>query len=298
MSHETILPEKPLPRQPNLPRVRAGPGMGPEGRGTRCKCAKRTQFPTTRGDEAWGAGAVGQSCETKPIRNKSGEDAQSTKRQLCETKPNLGWLRYQGHGKLGRGADCAKRTQFRGRAGWDGARGARDEGQMRKTNPISPAGRHPEANRAKRTQFPATPGTRPAGRRAGPIVRNEANLGQPGWGPGADCAKQTQFGADGQGRPSSRPKALALPPIGGNCAEQSQFPPDRIPHRSTHYSSIPTRCRLCKTKPISAGRDTPPFHYSIIPVFQPAGPRTLRRMPASPALGIAEKADAAWGCLC
>jgi hypothetical protein len=30
MSHETILPEKPLPRQPNLPRVRAGPVIGPE----------------------------------------------------------------------------------------------------------------------------------------------------------------------------------------------------------------------------------------------------------------------------
>ena len=27
MSHETILPQKPLPRQPSLPRVRAGPGV-------------------------------------------------------------------------------------------------------------------------------------------------------------------------------------------------------------------------------------------------------------------------------
>jgi hypothetical protein len=101
-------------------------GTGPEGRGTKGKCAKRTQFarrarvalprpcqancakrtrfPVRRETEA-----MGQSCETKPIRNESSEDAQpsirsradSTKRRLCETKPNLGGLGYLGDGRVG-----------------------------------------------------------------------------------------------------------------------------------------------------------------------------------------------------
>jgi hypothetical protein len=114
----------------------------PEGRGRwRAKCAKRSQFPARRalgnsqlcetkpilpaarvsdaanarnepnfrlrrGGRGLGPGVAGQSCETKPIRNNSGEslsracrrNAQATKRRLCETKPNSGELGHLGNG--------------------------------------------------------------------------------------------------------------------------------------------------------------------------------------------------------
>jgi len=164
-------------------------GTRPEGRGTKGKCAKRTQFcpsagirrrivqneanfsisdcglrtgdrpaaqrpivqnePNSRlcrGDEAWG-----QLCETKPIRNKSGVDAQPTKRRLCKTKPNLGRLGYLGDGDGG--AHCAKhakRSQFveefqvlRRARPWSGLQTSHITLQTR-----------PKAVRAKQSQLP------------------------------------------------------------------------------------------------------------------------------------------------
>jgi hypothetical protein len=54
-------------------------------------------------------------------------------------------------------ADCAKQTQLPGGTGRDGARGAGDEGQMRKTNPICPAGPGGVGRGMlyKQSQFPA-----------------------------------------------------------------------------------------------------------------------------------------------
>ena len=40
---------------------------GPALRSCRADCAKQTQFPSTLAGQGFGAGAVGQSCETKPI---------------------------------------------------------------------------------------------------------------------------------------------------------------------------------------------------------------------------------------
>jgi hypothetical protein len=53
-------------------------------------------------------------CETKPIRKRSGGDAQPTRRRFCETKPNLGYV-----GKGSRRAGAAPR-----------------ESEMRQTKPI------------------------------------------------------------------------------------------------------------------------------------------------------------------
>jgi hypothetical protein len=109
----------------------------------------------------------GQVRKTKPIRRKSGEDAQPTKRQSCETKPNLGGL---GHLADGTCRELIVRNEANfGYAAWHGhpargpeswagcpchlrpimqnepnsrrcrvGRGLGDEGQMRKTNPICP----------------------------------------------------------------------------------------------------------------------------------------------------------------
>jgi len=84
--------------------------------------AKQSQFgpgcpETDAGRQTWGPcrGRLrktdpilrrGLSCETKPIApwKKSGEDAQPTKRRMCETKPNLGRLGYLGDWTRGTGA--------------------------------------------------------------------------------------------------------------------------------------------------------------------------------------------------
>jgi hypothetical protein len=112
------------------------------------------------------------------------------------------------------GVDCAKRSQLAG------------------------------GNRAKRTQF--RPSAREwalaAGAPEGKLCKTKPISGQPG----------------GWERPIVRNKAnlAGRPgPRRANCAKRSQFPAGRdtptIP--IFHYSSIPVRCRLCKTKPIPAG---------------------------------------------
>jgi len=116
---------KPIPWQ-----CRAGRGQRGAGRGGKCAkrtqfarrgraasfarqadCAKRTQFPGRAGwDGARGAWHEGQSCETKPIRNKSGEDAQPTKSRLCETKPIPAGAAWDGAG--GRWANAQNEPNF------------------------------------------------------------------------------------------------------------------------------------------------------------------------------------------
>ena len=122
-----------------------------------------------------------------------------------------------------------------GGAGWDTAAGTWDTGKMCETNPIC----------------------RSRQQAGGPIVQNEPNLGKSGLDPGADCAKQTQFAADGQGRPSSRPKALAMPPLRGQLRQTNP-----IWRRGLSYGTnpIPGSWRPAQY---------PPFHYAIIPPFQP-----------------------------
>jgi hypothetical protein len=125
----------------------------------RADCAKRSQFPPVAG----GTG-LGGAWDTP---------------QMCQTKPNLGWI-----GCLGKGRYCMT--------------GPSPESGMRKTNPIARSGapgRCPadgipppfqysitpafqsDANCAKRTQFPAGPGGTGSGeRRAEAVVRNKANF--------------------------------------------------------------------------------------------------------------------------
>ena len=77
--------------------------------------------------------------------------------------------------------------------------------------------------------------------------------------PKALRAKRTQFGGGRTAR-------------GVDCAKRSQFLDcglrigDRL---AVGRLACPGKDKMCKTKPISAGRDTPPFHCSIIPPFQP-----------------------------
>jgi hypothetical protein len=47
-------------------------------------------------------------------------------------------------------------------------------------------------------------------------------------GGGTELYKQTQFAADGQGRPSPRPRALMLPPIGGQMRKTKPICAPRI----------------------------------------------------------------------
>jgi hypothetical protein len=88
-------------------------------------------------------------------------------------------------------------------------------------------------------------------------MRNRPKLAQTG-GSGqwqvkeADCAKQTQFAADGQGRPSPRPSALTLPPVGGNCAEQSQFRQRAERAKFLVGEELWWIRHACQTKPIPA----------------------------------------------
>jgi hypothetical protein len=57
---------------------------------------------------------------------------------------------------------------------------------------------------------------------------------------------------------------------GGNLAKQTQLGPVRIRAKyiaAKKLGAIRRNMDTGKTKPISGGQDTPPFHYSIIPVF-------------------------------
>jgi hypothetical protein len=155
---------------------------------------------------------------------------------------------------------------------------------LRETNPISPAGQGPWGNRAKQSQSRPTSNwgagrtNKPiSGLRLGPGGRScqtNPNLGEPGYlgdgtaegllcktnpilagqpGPGrVECAKQTQLPKAGHrggvrqaGRLgpvdyAKRTQFRLVGPPGAECAKQTQFP----------------------------GRDTPLFHYSIIPPSQ------------------------------
>jgi hypothetical protein len=94
-----------------------------------------------------------------------------------------------------------------------------------------------------------------------PVVRNKANWACRLGAGRVRCVKRTQFALGGPRRPSQEPalsaangpEALTLPPVRlDKRAKQSQS--GRLARYPTislfHYSSIPARCRLCKTKPI------------------------------------------------
>jgi hypothetical protein len=159
---------------------------------------------------------------------------------IMRNKPNLA-------GRPGpRRAQCAKQTQF-GPAGQGGRRW--DEVQMRKTNPISPAGpAEPPLGSILRNKPNLPPS---AQGRAGEIVRNEANWplagvrrGRPTHEePRGDRAKQSQFGHVARASPAC---------VGAGFARGSES----WAGRPCHYSG---------------GQDIPLFRYPIIPPFQPEG---------------------------
>ncbi len=97
----------------------------------------------------------GQLCETNPIslvgqgrgerdaqneanfrRSRAGRGPRGVGRGAIVQNEANSRRRRVGRGPRARG-NRAKRTQFPGGGGWDGATGTWDEGQMRKTNPIS-----------------------------------------------------------------------------------------------------------------------------------------------------------------
>jgi hypothetical protein len=172
--------DPPLYKQTQFPPMPGG--TGPQGRGTRGTCARRSQFggPIVQNEPNLPAAARG----TRPGGVGHGANMQN--------EPNFR-RPWAGRGRQGRGTgtNCAKRTQFPAGPGgtrppgaWDaGAKSAkrsqspprkmsggtpnprRAEGQSCKTNPISAGGRWDGARGrgtrgkcAKRSQFPATPG--------------------------------------------------------------------------------------------------------------------------------------------
>jgi hypothetical protein len=145
-------------------------GMGPQGRGTRGKCAKRSQF-------------AGVKCakRTQFAAGLSGTRPGGRAVRCCTNKANS------------RRAGPLRQTKpIPGGAGRDGAWGTGDERQMRKTNPIrypvsgngcGPAGAGPPAGPdcAKQTQFARRyrvgRGQRSVGR--GANAQNEPNFRRP-----------------------------------------------------------------------------------------------------------------------
>jgi len=214
--------------------------------------------------------------------------------ESCKTNPisPVGW----GPGER----NAQNEPNFPGGAGWPPSPPkpiVRNEAKLGLAG-VSGGPRVGEAYCAKRSQF--------AGRSAcqtKPIVQSEANFsGQP-WPRRTKCAKRTQFPpsrAPGNTRlcktkPISRPwrertgvgrgKAPVAAEV--DCAKRTQFPPGEIPHHSTiplfQYSD-PMPIVQNEANLRSSGRTD--------------GPDTHRRMPVTPAVGIAEKPDAAWGRLC
>jgi hypothetical protein len=161
---------------------------------------------------------------------------------------------------------------------------------MRQTNPIWPAGARsragtpdPRSGRGQALQRTESCETNPIspGRRwlAAGIVQNEAKSEVSSF-----KFEVSSAGSERSGRTysdcklhSSHFKLPALRPGGRGCvqnepnssiADWGQTCGRAVALRPA--ASDPPR-RLCKTNPISGARDTPLFHYSIIPVFQAYG---------------------------
>jgi hypothetical protein len=165
-----------------------------------------------------------------------------------------------------RRAKCAKRSQLA-----PGVQAVACPGDQRcETKPISLSpqdGRSREAKRAKQTQFAAP--DRQAGSRPGPTMRqglvarcrsgNKPNLAGPS-GPwhGESCETNPIW--------ASRQIHLGPP---GKRAKQTQFSAE------VGWDGAPEG-EMRKTNPIPDRRDTPLFHCSIIPPFQPDANRAKR----------------------
>jgi hypothetical protein len=189
------------------------------------------------------------------------------------------------------GANVRNEANLPGYAARDEARGTGDERQMRKTNPILPVSRHPEANRAKRSQFldfglriadwgqtcGATADcakrtqfqTMPGGRGLGAIMRNEANSEQVGRGrPTHEETIMQNKAKPGQARVSggwrwgsSLRKTCETKPICGGVSSVKTGKAVVGASNFTHYTSNSAEGRSCKTKPIArsgAPRRCPP----------------------------------------
>ncbi len=176
----------------------------------------------------------GQMCKTNPIprfrisdcglriggRLPAGRPVwPSAQGRLCETKPNLGGPGYLRDGTWG--------------------------SLLRKTNPILPVSRRPEANRAKRTQF-----------LPGPTYPPFQYSTIPAFQPDADCAKRSQFrevpGGTGPARRWMQ----------GKCAKRSQFRRRRVWDGA---AGAWVAGRTCKTKPICTAPAAQTAHPSRIP---------------------------------
>jgi hypothetical protein len=215
-----------------------------------------------------GRGRRGQSCQTNPIsqevgrgrptyeepivRNKAklGQNGTSggwgvTGSLLCETKPiwrqvvegknvmvNWSARRFRRNEPNSLPSNAQNEANLPGGAGWDGAPGTWDAGQMRQTNPIS-RGRDipafhcsiipPSSFDAYRATTPRCP---------------------------VSFRQRTQFAADGPERPSPRPEALPLPPARRRRCKTKPISGSAGPEGATEGE-------ICKTNPIPgwAGRD-------------------------------------------
>jgi hypothetical protein len=140
---------------------------------------------------------VGERCETKPIPRQRRAGRGLRDEGCCTNKPS----------------SCVmpiRRSAFLG-------------GQFCETNPIrsigwGPGGRN-APNKAKLGQD-GTSGGRRAREGGYPAEQSQfrgsaRRGGAQGRGTRGNCAKRTQFAADGRRTPSSRPKALAMPPVTG-----------------------------------------------------------------------------------
>jgi hypothetical protein len=128
-----------------------------------------------------------------------------------------------------------------GYAGWEGQQGHGTWGQMRKTNPILRL-------RIQRGRRPVASGL------CGPVV--QTNPIPPGRGE-ARCTNKPNFpGAPGRGKYRAGKGLWWI----GHGRDFGKTKP--ILHCGLRISD----CGLCETKPIPGGRDTPPFHYSTLPI--------------------------------
>jgi hypothetical protein len=208
-------------------------------RGTRAKCAKRTQFGPG-GQE--GTRVAGRARRGTTAPNKANCPQRGTEAVSCRsgTRGARGVVQTrcarQKPGSADPSLDIRPETWIEIRLG-DFCRG-------RQTNPIR------RAFRAQQSQS-APAGENRWGKPHPTCAPNKPNLPTVGIPPSsdcsiipifrshADCAKRTQFGTDGHGRPSSRPKALAMPPVTGAMAQ----------NKANSSPGQPSRERSVRNKP-------------------------------------------------
>ena len=189
-------------------------GTGPEGRGTRGKCAKRTQFP----DCGLRIADLAQTCGGPTNRAKQTQFRQRERRGKCFAGKDL-WLIVQSIG-LGK-----TKPIWRSRAGI--------RKQMVQNEPNSSI-----------ADWAQTCGGTPfAGRRTKSRLYKQTQLG------GANCAKRSQFfdcglrisdcGLGTDLWREARPAAYRLGPRRAKCAKRTQFP----------FSRALGNTQLCETKP-------------------------------------------------